>query len=172
MNDANNRSRLPASDNDESLSGRKPILHFWRCFWLTFLVLSLTYAGYCFYVPPNKINWAEGYEVAQKTALRTDKPMILSFTGEWCVPCRIMKRQVWADPEVMAQINQQFIPVAIDVDDPNNALLLERYQVQGAPVTIITDSQGNVRSWRAGRTAKPEFLRFLSEVNHSATQKS
>lgn len=164
--------QYPTSDSDVPTANRKPILHFWRCFWLSFLVISLAYAGYCFYVPPNEIAWAEGYTVAQTKAAETEKPMILYFTGEWCVPCRIMKRQVWADPQVMAQINRHFIPVEIKVGDPNNVDLLERYNVKGSPVTIITDSFGNAQTWRAGKTGKTEFLEFLKEADSSGTKNS
>lgn len=79
-----------------------------------------------------------------------------------------MKRQVWADDEVMTSVNAQFIPVAIDVDDPDNAAVLARYNVGGAPVTIITDSQGNALRWRAGRIGKSEFLELLRAPNPSA----
>ncbi len=72
-----------------------------------------------------------------------------------------MKRQVWADDEIMASVNSQFIPVAIDVDDPDNAAMLARYKVGGAPVTIITDTQGNALRWRAGGMGKSEFIELL-----------
>ncbi|MEO1523782.1 MAG: thioredoxin family protein [Planctomycetota bacterium] len=173
-NAANNVAQHPFSASGEhgSQVRQKTFFHFWRCFWLSFLVISLAYAGYCFYVPPNKIAWAEGYDVAQRKALQTGKPMILSFTGQWCVPCRIMKRQVWADPQVMAEVNEQFVAVAIEIDDPKNAALLERYNVKGAPVTIIVDSEGEAQRWRSGGTGKTEFLKFLHEdasanSNHS-----
>ncbi|MFN3194209.1 MAG: thioredoxin family protein [Aureliella sp.] len=146
--------------------------HFWRLFWLSFLVISLAYAGYCFYVPPNEIAWAADYEAAQVQAKQTDKPMILYFTGEWCVPCRIMKRQVWADPQVMAKVNDRFIPVAIDVGDPKNSAVLDRYNVEGSPVTIITDPLGNAETWRAGGTGKSDFLEFLGEVDSSKSKTS
>lgn len=103
-------------------------------------------------------------------AIESDKPMILYFTGEWCVPCRIMKRQVWADQEVTNRVNDQFIPVAIEVSDPKNSALLERYNVKGSPVTIMTDPNGNARTWRSGRTGKADFLEFLKEANQTPIQ--
>ncbi|MEM6500037.1 MAG: thioredoxin family protein, partial [Pseudomonadota bacterium] len=129
----------PACESDSPVTHRKPLFHVWRCFWLSFLAISIVYTAYCFYVPANKIAWAESYAAAQSRATDSDKPMILYFTGKWCVPCRIMKRQVWADPQVMTQVTHQFVPVLIDVNDPKNAAILERYNVKGSPVTIIAD---------------------------------
>jgi protein disulfide-isomerase len=72
-----------------------------------------------------------------------------------------MKRQVWADEKVRESVNAQFIPVAIDVGDPDDAAVLARYKVGGAPVTIITDPQGNALRWRTGGIGKAEFLELL-----------
>ncbi|EAQ79934.1 probable thiol:disulfide interchange protein [Blastopirellula marina DSM 3645] len=112
-------------------------------------------------MPSNRITWADNYTAAQQQATDSGKPMILYFTGQWCVPCRVMKRQVWADAEVETSVNAQFIPVAIDVNNPDNAELLTRYNIGGAPVTIITDPAGNALRWRAGGIGKTEFLELL-----------
>ena len=83
-----------------------------------------------------------------------------------------MKRQVWADDEVKRSVNTHFIPVAIDVDTPDNAAVLARYNVGGAPVTIITDPQGTALRWRVGGIGKSEFLELLEAPNPSATNDS
>ena len=146
------------SKNSTRRIGKQP---FWRIFWLTFLVVSLAYAWYCFYVPGNEITWAESYEVAEQRSAASGKPIVLYFTGTWCVPCRIMKRQVWADDEVAALVNDQFIPVAIDVGNGENEEILKRFHIEGAPVTIVCDSTGNALGWRAGGIDKGEFLQLL-----------
>ena len=163
-------SQLPSSGNSASPPDRKNIFHFWRCFWLTFLVVSLASAWYSFYVPSNSIAWADNYTSAQQQAADSGKPIILYFTGKWCVPCRIMKRQVWADEQVTASVNAQFIPVAIDVDNPGDAAVLTRYNVGGPPVTVVTDPQGNALQWRAGGIGKSEFLELFRASNPSAAK--
>ena len=160
MNDLQSQSPLHSDRNSQP--DQKPWFHFWRCFWLSFLVVSLASAWYCYYVPSNNVAWAESYASAQQQAAESGKPMILSFTGAWCVPCRIMKREVWADEQVMALVNAQFIPVAIDVDNPDDAPVLSRYQVEGPPVTIVTNPQGEVLDWRAGGISKSELMELLS----------
>jgi len=143
------------------------VFRFWKCFWLSFLAISLVYAWYCFYVPSNEVAWADDFASAQQRAVKTGKPTILYFSGAWCVPCRIMKRQVWADEQVTARVNADFVPVAIDVDVPANAEILARYRVKGAPVTIVTDPHGNVLDWRAGGIGKSEFLELLDSARQS-----
>ena len=141
---------------------------FWSGFWLAFLVGSLGYAWYCFYAPSNEVDWAENSTAAQAQATESGKPVLLFFTGTWCVPCRIMKRKVFADAEVTTLVNDHFIPVLIDVDDESEAATVSRYHVGATPTTIFTDAAGNVLDWRSGRISKPEFLELLAEVNPSA----
>ena len=79
-----------------------------------------------------------------------------------------MKRQVWADDQVMNTVNAALIPVTIDVDDPDNAAVLVRYNVGGTPTTIVTDPNGNALQWRVGGIGKSEFLELLRASNPSA----
>lgn len=156
------QSSLAADHSRQPL--RRKTFRFWRCFWLTFLVVSLGYAGYCFYVPGNNIAWADDYSSAQRLAVESDKPIILFFTGKWCVPCRIMKRNVWADAQVAETVNAAFVPLTIDVDDPDAATVISRYQVGATPNTIITDPQGNVLDQAAGGLNKAGFLELLERA--------
>ena len=140
----------------------------WIWFWRVTLVVSLSYAWYCFYVPSNSIVWADNFTSAQYKASQSDKPIILFFTGKWCVPCKVMKRNVWADEQVTASVNAAFIPVTIGVDNPDNAAVLVRYNIGGTPITIVTDPNGNALQWRVGGIGKSEFLELLRASNPSA----
>ena len=147
-----------------SLPGKGKSGRIWQVFWLFFLVVSLAYAGYSFYAPSNRITWAANYTTAQQLAVESDKPMILFFTGKWCSPCQIMKRQVWADVQVMATVNESFIPVTIDVDNPTAAPTLRRYGVRVTPTTILTDSMGNVLQQKQGRMSRAGFIELLGNT--------
>lgn len=166
MNDA---EPLVPPSNDSVPASVRGSFNFWRWFWLSFLVVSLAYAWYCFYVPSNSIAWVDSYTSARAQAAQADKPIILFFTGEWCVPCRIMKRTVWADEQVAASVNARFIAVTIDVDDPSAAETLERYRVGPTPITIITNPQGEILRQRVGGIGKADFLALLGEVEASNT---
>mgnify|MGYP006112747351 FL=1 len=50
-----------------------------------------------------------------------------------------MKRQEWADDQVMNIVNSEFIPVFVNVVDPKNEDILVHYNVGGTSITIITD---------------------------------
>ena len=157
----NLKSNPESAPESASMSSRRSSRLFWRIFWLAFLVISLAYAWYCFYAPSNNVRWSQGYTEAQELSVQTDKPIILFFTATWCSPCRIMKRNVWADEQVATEVNERFIPVMLYADDPNATDVFNRYSVNGTPVTVITDSQGNVLDWVSGNVAKEDFLKFI-----------
>ena len=89
---------------------------------------------------------------------------ILFFTGKWCVPCKIMKRNVWADEQVAASVNANFISVTIDMDDPNEAELLAQYSIRTTPTTIFADPHGNVVQQVPGGIGKKEFLELVEKL--------
>lgn len=140
------------------------MFHFWQYFWLTFLVVSLAYAWYSFYVPVNHIAWADSFTSAQQRGADSGKPMILYFTGDWCVPCRIMKRQVWADEEVRTAVNARFIPVAIEVDHPD---VIGVTTVQG--ITVTRQDHVLTLNGAAGAETYEQVLRTLTFSTTSAT---
>ena len=74
-----------------------------------------------------------------------------------------MKREVFADPEVMTEVNTRVVPVMIDVGDPGAAEAVKRYNVGGTPITILTDAQGAVLDYAVGGIEKSEFLELLGE---------
>jgi protein disulfide-isomerase len=153
------------SSSDSKKTTKKKSHPFWQVFWLTFLVGSLVYAWYSYYVPSNDVAWAENIEEAQKLARESNKDMLLFFTGDWCVPCRIMKREVFADDEVMKAINSQVVPIIIDVDDPNVKDLVERYQAGVTPITLFTDQNGEVLDYAVGKIGKTKFLEMLEKIS-------
>ena len=162
MNDAQFQS--PPSTDPASKPHRGKF-NLWRWFWLGTLVVGLGWAWYDFYVPSNHVTWAKDYASAQQQAAQSGKPIILFFTAEWCVPCRIMKRSVWADKQVEATVKAGFTPVMIDVDDPNAAAAVSRYHVGATPTTIITDPQGMVLKRAQGGMGNAEFLKLLGKLD-------
>lgn len=168
MNDT--QPSVPPSTEPEPLTSKGKPGRFWQVFWLAFLVGSLAYAWYSFYAPSNRIAWADDFTAAQQQAVESDKPILLFFTGKWCSPCQIMKRQVWADDEVMSAVNAAFIPVTIDVDDQEAAEALNRYWRGVTPTTIIADANGDVLHQKHGGMSKAGFLEMLQEPVPSAAE--
>lgn len=161
-----------SSDQEPRASPSRREFNFWRWFWLSTIPVSLVWLWYDFYAPGNHIAWVKDYSSAQHLAEGSGKPMLIFFSGKWCSPCRIMKRNVWADAQVEAKVNARFTPVMIDVDDPHEASVLSRYRVGATPTTIITDAHGGVLTSVQGGVGKTEFLELMAKAERAAAMPS
>lgn len=56
-------------------------------------------------------------EEAKSYAAKVNKPLFIDFTGHGCVNCREMEANVWSDPNVLARLREDFVIVALYVDD-------------------------------------------------------
>ena len=54
---------------------------------------------------------------AKRCAQVLNKPIFIDFTGHACVNCREMEARVWSDPEVLRRLREQYVVVALYVDD-------------------------------------------------------
>lgn len=57
------------------------------------------------------------YEQGMACARKQNKPVFIDFTGHGCVNCREMEASVWSDPRVLDRLRNNFIVIALYVDD-------------------------------------------------------
>lgn len=57
------------------------------------------------------------YEEGLACAKALNKPIFMDFTGHGCVNCREMEANVWSDPRVLRILNEEYLIVALYVDD-------------------------------------------------------
>jgi len=65
----------------------------------------------------------EGYfdfEQGLACAKDRNKPVFIDFTGHGCVNCREMEANVWSDPRVLEKLQNDFVIIALYVDDKTN----------------------------------------------------
>jgi thiol:disulfide interchange protein DsbD len=92
-------------------------------------------------------------------ARESGKPVFLDFTGYGCVNCREMESRVWSDPEVLRRLREDFVIVALHVDDktklPESKWVLNEH---GKPLKDV----GRVNSYIAlhdfGVNAQPNYF--------------
>lgn len=66
---------------------------------------------------PHGIKGYFDYDQAIACAREKNKPLFIDFTGHGCVNCREMEARVWSDPEVLKILKNDYIVVALYVDD-------------------------------------------------------
>jgi thiol:disulfide interchange protein len=66
---------------------------------------------------PHGINGYFDYKQAITCARQQNKPLFIDFTGHGCTNCREMEARVWSDPQVLQRLKNDFVVVALYVDD-------------------------------------------------------
>lgn len=66
---------------------------------------------------PHGIQGYFDYEQAMRAAKKANKPLLIDFTGHGCVNCRKMEENVWVDPQVLKRLKEDFVMVALYIDE-------------------------------------------------------
>jgi thiol:disulfide interchange protein len=102
-------------------------------------------------------------------AKKKGKPALYFFTAAWCEPCHLLERQVFAVPEMAAQIEKDFVPIEVadrmretGRNSPEMLALADRYRLRGFPTLVVSRpglaANVTLEGWR-GRGASLEFLK-------------
>lgn len=76
---------------------------------------------------PHGLNGYFDYEQAIACARQQGKPLFIDFTGHGCTNCREMEANVWSDPQVLQRLKENFVVVALYVDDKTQLTESEWY---------------------------------------------
>jgi len=95
------------------------------------------------------------------------KPALIDFKGHACANCKIMEAEVWSDPEVLRRLRDNFVIIALYVDDRtqlpesewivsqvdgkvkktigalNEDIEISMFKTNALPLYVITDHEGN-----------------------------
>ncbi|HPW65811.1 MAG TPA: cytochrome c biogenesis protein CcdA [Salinivirgaceae bacterium] len=128
------------------------------------------------------------YEQGLKCAKELGKPVFIDFTGHGCVNCREMEANVWSDPRVLRLLRDEFVIVALYVDDKTPMpeedwvvserdgkvkktigkkyadFQISKYNVNAQPYYVLLDHEENIlMPPRAYNLNADEFVRFLEQ---------
>ncbi|MBC2602356.1 thioredoxin family protein [Puniceicoccus vermicola] len=109
---------------------------------------------------PDPIAWETGLASAIEKANSEDQRVLVRVSADWCPPCNLMDIKVWPDDEVKAVLRENYIPVELDVDVPENGPILESFGIRGIPTLIVLDANGQElkRAHYLNRSQTIDFL--------------
>ncbi|MFQ6098998.1 MAG: thioredoxin family protein, partial [Armatimonadota bacterium] len=94
-------------------------------------------------LPKPSLEWEPYTETAVAAAAQDERPVMIYFTAEWCLPCDELKRRTFANERVRAGA-QRFVRLKVDLthETPEAA---RKYRVVGPPTVVFIDRSGQER---------------------------
>ncbi len=128
------------------------------------------------------------FEQGLACAKAQNKPVFIDFTGHGCVNCREMEANVWSDPRVLERLKNDFVIIALYVDDktdlPQNEWItstydhkvkktvgkkfadfqISRFGVNAQPYYVLLDQNQQLLTKPTARDLNPDhFIEFLDK---------
>jgi thiol:disulfide interchange protein DsbD len=113
-------------------------------------IAALLFAGGLFFAWPRTgntslVNWDKYDPKALSAAAAANKPLVIDFYADWCLPCKELDQKTFSDPAVAKEM-ERFVRVKADLtapDDPRTIELTKRYAILGVPTIVFIDAAGN-----------------------------
>ncbi len=86
------------------------------------------------------------------------KPVFLDFTGHGCVNCREMEANVWSDPEVLKILANEYVIIALYVDDKKTLPEAEWVKKGDKTLKTIGKINANYQVEKFGVNAQPYYV--------------
>ena len=123
----------------------------------------------------NPVDWYPWGDEAIQTARQQNKPIFLSVGYSTCYRCHVMERQCFENPDIAAQMNQQFINIKVDREERPDVDQLYMIAVQiltrqgGWPMSVFLTPDlkpffGGTYFPPTDSYGRPGFPRVLSSI--------
>lgn len=100
------------------------------------------------------------YDQALACARQQNKPLFIDFTGHGCTNCREMEAVVWADPRVLEILRNDYVIVALYVDDKTALPESEWYtsKADGKVKKTIGKQNADIQIANLNNNAQPFYV--------------
>lgn len=108
---------------------------------------------------PHGIEAFYDYKQALAYAKKVNKPVFIDFTGHGCVNCREMEARVWAEQPVLNRLHNDFVVVALYVDDKTELPESDWYKsaYDGKQKTTIGAQNADLQITKYNNNAQPHY---------------
>ncbi len=122
---------------------------------LSLLVLTLSLFA-------SAINFEKDLESAKQKAISQNKKLMIMYSTPTCPECNYMKKKVFKDEKVISYVNENFVPVVMDIKKDKAEL---PYEFIGIPTLFFANaSDMKLVGKKIGGTRETQLLEILEKM--------
>lgn len=130
----------------------------WSCPWRALLLGAMLVGAAD---GAERVTWEKDFSEGMRRARAAQRPALVDFWATWCGWCKVMDREVYANPQVAAAL-AGYVCIKVDVDkDPDTAFA---FHIGSLPRAIVIDPEGRMVGDRIGYLPVDQFLAFLADA--------
>ncbi|MDR3613603.1 MAG: DUF255 domain-containing protein [Candidatus Obscuribacterales bacterium] len=117
------------------------------------------------------MRWGHDLRRSLNEARSSNKLILVDVYTDWCHWCKELDRQVYSDPQVASYLNNNFVCVKVNGDDPTLGNWVKtKYDVNGFPAIIMLKDKETVVGRIGGFMPKEQFVAQVRMFQTQAQQ--
>lgn len=132
---------------------------------LTLAVLGTSTAMVMLQEDTASMHWLAYSDAALAEAQQSGRPVLLEFTADWCINCKVLENTVYSHPEVIEVARKvKLLLLRVDMTDLNagHKQVLERHGGHALPYAVVFDRQGHLLKAYTGLFSVESLLDVLT----------
>ena len=71
-----------------------------------------------------------------------EKNILVSYTAEWCLPCKLMDETIFSNQKVVRLVNENFVSIKADIDSEKGKEWNDLYNINYLPASLFASKAG------------------------------
>lgn len=113
--------------------------------------------------------WHEDFSRAAAEAERLQRPLLIHFHAQWCVPCKRMEQEILSRPALLQHLGTTVVGVKVDADQSPE--LVKQFGIDSVPTDVFVDPDGKVIAVYEGYQDGRKYLGHLAQVDSAFNKK-
>ncbi len=101
---------------------------------------------------------SESLYKAKIEAKKSGKQIFADCYTAWCLPCKIMDKNIFTNDSVADFYNENFVNMKVDMESDSGKILAKKYTVESYPTFLYFDSEGKLLQKAVGKVGSSEIL--------------
>jgi thiol:disulfide interchange protein len=104
------------------------------------------------------------YTEVFQTALKKQRPVMISFYADWCTTCPFLQEEIIKKQPIIGLLEDNFVSYFIDAELPDGNRLTNEYGILAYPTVLFLNSEGEEISKYVGLPTDNDLLKFVKSA--------